>query len=193
VTSNYFKQYASCRITHPPLDAMYAILNQRRIGADDIEKIEVYGPAMAQHLGYPDPKNTLSAKFSIPYSVATAVVLGNTGIESFEGAALADPSVRALAARVTVYEDPNMSQRLPDYPSGRVVVRLRGEEALQAETFVASGDALNPLERSAIAGKFRFLAGKRCDAATADAIFAAVMAADQLADVTELHALLRGA
>jgi 2-methylcitrate dehydratase PrpD len=193
VTSNYFKQYASCRITHPPLDAMYAILKQRRLKADDIEAIEVYGPAMAQHLGYADPQNMLAAKFSIPFSLATAVVLGATGIESFEGAALEDPAVRALASRVTVREDPNMSHRVPGYPSARVAVRLRGEEALQAETFIASGDALNPLERSAIAGKFRSLAGRRCDAAMVDAVFDAVMAVDQLADISQLHALLCGA
>jgi 2-methylcitrate dehydratase PrpD len=92
VTTNYFKLHASCAITHPALDAMQNILAGQTLTVREIESIDVHAGGIAPHLGYHDPANMLSAKFSIPYSIAALVVLGSTGIDAFEGEALRDRS-----------------------------------------------------------------------------------------------------
>lgn len=58
------------------------------------------------------PTEPHEARFSLPYVVATALLRGEVGLESFRPAALADPEVRALAATVTAAEDPDS-----DYPA----------------------------------------------------------------------------
>lgn len=50
----------------------------------------------------------LSARFSLPYAVASALARGRCRLEDFEGAALADRTVHALMARVRVQGDDDL-------------------------------------------------------------------------------------
>ncbi|MFN8558449.1 MAG: MmgE/PrpD family protein [Dehalococcoidia bacterium] len=193
VTANYFKLHASCAITHPSLDATYNILRERPLDAGEIEAINVHQGGLARHLAYDDPANMLSAKFSIPYSVAAAVVRGDTGITAFRAPALDDPAIRALATRVVVHDDPAAASLPPSERVTRVEVRLTDGHTLRSETRIVRGDAENPVERAVLLDKFRFLAGQRCDEATVAAIYDRVMHIDDVGDVASLHDALTGA
>jgi 2-methylcitrate dehydratase PrpD len=192
VTTNYFKLHASCAITHPSLDATFNILTERPLTADEIAAIDVHQGGIARHLAYDDPANMLAAKFSIPYSVAAAVVLGDTGIAAFRGPALDDPAIRALAKRVAVHDDPDASSSPPASRVTRVEVRLRNGDVLRNETRIVRGDAANPVDRAVLLEKFRFLAGQRCDEAAVRTIHDGIMHIDDLEDVASLHGVLTG-
>jgi 2-methylcitrate dehydratase PrpD len=58
------------------------------------------------------PTEPHEARFSLPYVVATALLRGEVDLGTFRPDALADPEVRALAAKVTAAEDPDS-----DYPA----------------------------------------------------------------------------
>lgn len=192
VTTNYFKLHASCAITHPALDAVHDLLARRPLTAGEIAAIEVHAGGIAPHLGYRDPQNMLAAKFSIPYCIAAAVVLGDTGIDAFAGAALDNPTIRELATRVTVYNDPSAAPP-PAHRTARVAIYLRSGEQLAAKTRIVRGDAANPVSRKTLREKFRFLAGRRLPAAGVEAIYKAALHIDETSDVAELHDVLGGA
>ena len=97
--------------------------------------------------------------------------------------------LRALAARVTVHDDPDAAPP-PAHRTARVVVRLRGGEELRAETRVVRGDAANPVDREVLREKFRFLAGRRLDAARVPEAERVLLAIDGVADTADLHRIL---
>ena len=66
----------------------------------------------------------LSAKFSIPYAVATAIVQGVTDVSAFQPERVADPQIQALAQKVTIEADARMDLRRYDYPTAKVTVSL---------------------------------------------------------------------
>jgi 2-methylcitrate dehydratase PrpD len=191
VTTNYFKLHASCAITHPALDAMQDILARRPLNPHDIESIDVHAGGIAPHLGYREPANMLSAKFSIPYSIAALVIQGGTGIEAFQGHALSDPGIRDLAARVTVHDDPSAAPP-PAHRTARVEVRVSTGEVLTAETRVVRGDAANPVSHTTLMEKFHQLASLRLSSDAVAAVASAVLEIDCIEDVANLHSILSG-
>src|SRR5260370_38229890 len=94
------------------------------VRADEVEGVLVttipFGPRMAAAA----PASMLGAKFSIPYAVAAALVLGRADVSAFVEPALGDPRIRALAGRGGVRGDPAVSPRPARHPPARVEARL---------------------------------------------------------------------
>ncbi len=76
-----------------------------------------------------------------------------------------------------------MSGRDPTAPPLRLVVRLTSGQTLHAETAVVRGDAANPVDRSVLLDKFRFLAGQRCAEPAVRALEDTALNIDAAADV----------
>jgi 2-methylcitrate dehydratase PrpD len=133
----------------------------------------------------------LGAKFSIPYAVAASLVLGRTDLAAFEDAAVADPRIRRLAARVEIASDPAMNPRRPDdYPTAVVAVALRDGRLLTESTTVVRGDAAAPADLGEIIEKFETLAAPALGAPGARAVVEAVDRIEVLKDVRDLTSLL---
>jgi 2-methylcitrate dehydratase PrpD len=133
----------------------------------------------------------LAAKFSIPYAVAASLVLGRTDLAAFDDAAVADPRIRRLAARVEVTSDPEMNPRRPDdYPTAVVTVALHDGRALTDATTVVRGDSAAPADLGEIVEKFEALAAPVLGAAGARAVVEAVDRVDELKDVRDLTSRL---
>jgi 2-methylcitrate dehydratase PrpD len=190
IQQNYFKRYACCRYNHPALDALLAMAAREALSADQVERVVVttipFGPRMAD----PAPGSMLAAKFSIPYAVAAALVLGRADVPAFAEPARADPRIRALAARVEVRVDPEMSPRRADYPTAVVEVVLRDGRRRSASTTVVRGDFEDPVPAAEIVDKFLALATEPLGAARAREVVRVVEETERLEDVRDLTALL---
>ena len=138
----------------------------------------------------PAPTNPLAARFSIPWAVAAALVLGRTDPVAFEGATLADARIRDLARRVEIGTDPAMSPRRADTPTARVRIVLRDGRFLEKTTTVVRGDALSPVPRDEITSKFVALAAPVLGESHARKIVDAVDEAHALDNIRALTALL---
>ncbi|GIT43041.1 MAG: hypothetical protein Ct9H300mP11_09770 [Chloroflexota bacterium] len=108
IQNNYFKLHACCLYNHPVLDGVQIILNRDKIVADDVVGIRVEAPPLAMIMTHPEPVNMLSAKFSLPYAVATAVVYNSTDIKAFYPDRLQDPETLDLSRRVEIVANPQM-------------------------------------------------------------------------------------
>lgn len=155
VMQNYFKLHSCCRFNHGVLDAIDDLHARGLLpAAHDVEHVAVETYGFAAELSDPAPRNTLAAKFSVPFAVATRIVNGSSGVGSFTWKAVRDPAVLALAARVTVREDPAMTRRLPKERPARVSVRLRDGREVTAEISVNRGDDASPYTESELRRKF---------------------------------------
>jgi len=109
---------------------------------------------LAAELKDKTPRNTLAAKFSVPFAVATRLVNGNSTLSSFTWEAVRDPAVMALAQKVEVSEDPGMTQRLPLERPAKVVITLHNGQQVTGEAGVNRGDDAAPYTRDELRQKF---------------------------------------
>jgi len=159
---NYFKLHSCCRYNHGSLDALDAIeAAQGPLPApEEIERIEVRSYHLAAELDDPAPRNTLAAKFSVPFAVATRLVNGHSAMASFTWEAVRNPRILALAQKVSLSEDPAMTKRLPMERPARVVITATDGRQWVGEAGVNRGDDASPYTADELTGKFMDLCGR---------------------------------
>jgi len=189
IQQNYFKLYACCRYNHFALDSVLVMTHAGEVRADEVERVVVttipFGPRMAGAA----PTSMLGAKFSIPYAVAAALVLGRADVEAFAEPALGDLRIAALATRVEVRADPAMSPRRADHPTARVDVTLKDGRVLAGVTSVVRGDFEHPVPADEVVEKFLSLASAPLGEDRAREVIAVVEQVHLLKDVRDLTAL----
>lgn len=154
VARNYFKMHACCQYIHSTLDAVLEIQRKRSVPPEEVEGITVETYDLAARLTNPAPQTPLAAKFSIPYAVAAALVLGETGPEAFGSTNLHHPVIRELSSRVQVREDPALTAMLPGARPARVTITLAGGEKVVEECLQSRGLAGNPFSPAELEEKF---------------------------------------
>jgi len=158
---NYFKLHSCCRYNHGTLDALDVLDAREGLPAvEDIAHIEVISYSHAAELSDPAPANTLAAKFSVPFAVATRLVHGYSGLTSFTWDAVRDERVLALARKVSISEDPAMTQRLPLERPARVTLTSHSGRQWTAEVGANRGDDALPYTDQELTTKFMALCGR---------------------------------
>ena len=177
VMRNYFKMHSCCRYNHATLDALNVILGLHDVTPSAITRIDVDTYGLAVELNDPAPRNVLGAKFSVPFAVATRMITGSSGVESFTQPRVDDPAIRALAAKVVLREDPDLSAALPARRPARVALHLADGRVLRGATDTNRGDWADPYPLSEIRAKFLSLSRRAWDGAAAEALW------DQMLDL----------
>lgn len=159
LSHNYFKLHSCCRYNHGTLDAIDTMATGQGLPpVESIERIEVMTYGFAAELDDTAPRNTLAAKFSVPFAVATRLVNGSSGLASFTWDAVRDERVQSLARKVSVAEDPAMTRRLPHERPARVTITDRSGRTWVAEAGVNRGDDASPYTPQELESKFMALA-----------------------------------
>jgi 2-methylcitrate dehydratase PrpD len=152
-----FKPWPCCRGTHPHVALALQLRGQHALHWQDIVRIDLSGGATQRMLAEPvarkqAPATAIDAKFSLPFTVATALVHGAVKLDSFDAPARADAQVLQLAAR-TSYRC--TAPQLPDNPTGgALALQLRDGRVLEASTDHAPGSPQQPLAEAELVGKF---------------------------------------
>lgn len=139
------KPYAACRATHPAIDL--ALAARGRLGGevfDDVQHVELrVNPEVDGLVGQPlgdkqRPRTGPAAQFSLPFTVATALLRGGFGLADSQPPALADARTLELAGRVVVHADPGLRT---SSVLGRtcMTVRLRGGRVFEFEAQAPTG------------------------------------------------------
>jgi 2-methylcitrate dehydratase PrpD len=191
IARNYFKRYACCRYNHGTLDALGEIVAKRALKPEEITRVDVETYSLAAQLCDQNPQNMLAGKFSVPFAVATAIVHGSTGVESFRPQVVHDPAVKDLAHRVFVTEDPKLTAMMPKFRPSKVKVKLRDGSALEAEALTNKGDTEDPYSGEELRAKYFDLARLTWKREVAEAIHADVMKLETLSDLHALTGKLR--
>ena len=143
IMKSYTKPYASCRYTHPAVEA--AIRLRTEVAADEVEGIAVrtYSLAVAGH-DHTDIQGPYSAKMSIPFATAAGLLYGKAGLQEFSEEAVRRPEALALARKVRVEADEAFSAAFPGMQTAEVAVRTRKGD-FKARVDYPKGEPENPL------------------------------------------------
>ena len=146
IMKSYTKPYASCRYTHPPIEAVIHLRNQYGITADHVRsiKVETYDLAVKGH-DHTDIKGAYSAKMSTPYSTAVALIYGKAGLQEFEDSVLGDDIVNHLTKKVIVIADNELSSIFPDKQSAIVTITTIDGNTCSERVDYPKGEPENPL------------------------------------------------
>lgn len=151
IMRGYFKPYSACRYSHAAVDATLAIREQ--VDIEDISQITVETYDFASKLDDPNPKTPLAARFSVPYIVATTLIDGNAGMESFTEEAIQRPNVLQLAKKVIMKESVHYTAMLPDNRSAKVTIDM-GDHQVTFEVIGSKGDPDQPMSEAELFAKF---------------------------------------
>lgn len=145
IMKSYTKPYASCRYTHPPVEAAIHLRNQYGITPEMVDriKVETYSLAVSGH-NHTDIQGAYSAKMSTPYSTAVALIYGKAGLPEFGEDVLNDPTVVALTKKVEVLADEELSSIFPDKQSAILTIEANGKAYSERVDF-PKGEPENPL------------------------------------------------
>ena len=152
-----FKPYPCGTMIQPYIDCARR-LGWRDLNPDDIvEMVCEVGEGTVHRLWEPLPEkqrppNGYAAKFATPYCIAAGFLYGSVGLEAFSDAAVTDPAVRALAAKVSYQIDP--ANPYPSAYTGHIRVRLRDGRTVEERQPHLRGGASEPLSRAELEEKF---------------------------------------
>lgn len=145
IMKSYTKPYASCRYTHPPIEAAIHMRNQYGIKPADVKEIDIatYNLAVSGH-DHTDICGSYSAKMSIPYSTAVALTYGKAGLQEFEKEVLESAEIQELTHKVHVVAEEELSDIFPDKQSAIVKIVTNSCEYSERVDF-PKGEPENPL------------------------------------------------
>lgn len=171
----YFKLYPSCRHTHCGIDAAVALHD--RVQADDIEKVNVYiYPNAIRLAGLKIPKDKDETKFSIPYTLACALLNGSYGTADMDPPRLSK-DVLDLIDKISLISDTSMEDREKGIRGTKVEVILKDGRREEETVLVPKGDPERPLTRADIVNKLIICAQGQADEKTVMKLVASIEAA----------------
>lgn len=143
IMKSYTKPYASCRYTHPSVEA--AIRLRERIKASEIEEIDIrtYDLAVSGH-DHTDIPGSYSAKMSIPYATAAGLLFGKAGLQEFSEEAVKGTEILSLTKKIAVAADETLSSAFPQIQSAIVTIRTKDGAYTERVDF-PKGEPENPL------------------------------------------------
>lgn len=157
IMKSYTKPYASCRYTHPPVEAAIHLRNQFGLKPEDVEqmKVETYNLAVSGH-DHTDIKGAYSAKMSTPYSVAVALAYGKAGLQEFGEEVLENEVIKALTKKVQVVADDEMSSIFPDKQSAVLTIQTSDNTYSERVDF-PKGEPENPMTETEFRERYEAL------------------------------------
>jgi 2-methylcitrate dehydratase PrpD len=155
----YFKPYASCRHTHPAVEATIKIRTQNAIQASEIKTIKVitYKGVQTNH-GHTDVRGITSAKMSVPYSVAVSLIKGEAGLDSFTEELLTDFEIISLMKKIIIIEDDQITSLVPEKRAAIVEIVTNEGFIFRERVDLAKGEPETPLSDNEMEEKFFGLA-----------------------------------
>ncbi|MBR3294040.1 MAG: MmgE/PrpD family protein [Oscillospiraceae bacterium] len=177
IMKSYTKPYASCRYTHPAVEA--AIHLRERVKSAEVEEIvvETYDLAVSGH-EHTEIPGSYSAKMSIPYATAAGLLYGKAGLQEFSEQAVKDPEILALTKKVKVLADEALSAVFPGVQAAVVTIYTKDGSYTHRVDF-PKGEPENPLRDEEFKSRYDdLMVYGGVDPTIANAVFAAVYCAD---------------
>ena len=191
ITQQYIKLYPVCRWAQPAVEAAMAIAQKHTISANQISKIKIETFHEAKRLTSL-PKNTEQAQYSLPFSVAAALVSGTVGVDEITEKGLTNPQILNLAQRVEITETETYNKAFPAQRYARAHLHLKDRTVLVSETTKAKGDPEESVSDETINQKLKGLVEPVLGKQQAENLRDTIQNLPTSSDVTTLFALLAG-
>ena len=192
------KPWPSCRATHPFVDAALGLATVHDLDPLEIESVTLLGCEWARMLAEPlerraAPSTAIDAKFSLPYTVASALAHRRLDLDSFAEPARQARSVLDLALRVGYQGDGDESVGHDAVTRGTVEIRLSTGAVLSRRCEHPYGSPQAPMAEADLVAKFMDCAAhaaRPVSRGLLDAVAQQVLSLEEVNDVREVTALL---
>ena len=174
VMKTYTKPYASCRYTHPPVEAALRLRNQ--LDPEDVETISIrtYDLAVSGH-DHREIHGSYNAKMSTPYAVAAALLYGKAGLQEFTDECVGDERVLELASKVSVTADQKFSALFPQKQIADVEIKTK-KEIFRMRVDFPKGEPENPMTDQEFEDRYMdLMAYAGIDSQTGRSVYESVM------------------
>lgn len=143
IMKSYTKPYASCRYTHPAVEA--AIYLKEYVDPARVESIsvETYDLAVPGH-DHTEIPGSYSAKMSTPYALAAGLLYGKAGLQEFTEEAVQEAEILELTRKVTVAANEDLSAAFPAVQAAIVTIETKDGSYTKRVDF-PKGEPENPL------------------------------------------------
>lgn len=155
ISRTSIKPHACCRHYHSALDATLQIRQEAGIDVDEIESINVvaYENAVTRPHN-PVPLSVFDAQRSMPYCLALAILYGGVRPEHFSEERIRDPKILALAKKVSISSDAELTKLFPQQWPSIVRIGTRSGKQYVSRVDLPKGEPENPLTREELLAKF---------------------------------------
>ena len=154
-----FKPWPCCMGNHGCINAAMNIMKANDIKPEDITALKAEAPSTARVVLEPTedkkrPKNAINAKYSMPYTVSTAIIDGQVTLSSFEQDKLARPEILTLADKFSHKLNDDWAQDPEMKTAGRLTIETKDGRSFTELVVKTLGNPLNPMTDEAFAAKF---------------------------------------
>lgn len=155
IMKTYTKPYASCRYTHPAVEA--AIHLRASVKPEEVKEIDIrtYDLAVAGH-DHTEISGSYSAKMSIPYATAAALIYGKAGLQEFSEETVKEPEILDLTRKVKVLPDQELSSIFPGRQAAIVTIHTANGDYSDRVDF-PKGEPENPLDECEFRARYNGL------------------------------------
>jgi 2-methylcitrate dehydratase PrpD len=155
ICNTYIKFYSACRHAHACIDAAMGAFHQGQIDLKEISKIsiETY-PAAIRLAGITDVTTPSAARFSIPFSVALALIKRDAGADKYSEENIRDESIQRLSKKVEFSVGNKWERVYPNKRGATVRILDNKKRIWSSEVELAKGEPENPASWDEIYNKF---------------------------------------
>jgi 2-methylcitrate dehydratase PrpD len=192
ISSCYIKLYPACRHTHGAIDAALKLRQGGLFAPNALKavKVHIYPAAINLTGSICKPKNVDEAKFSLAYTVATALTKGHFTLKDLDAAKGLDKETRGVISKLEIISDPKLENPAANLRGARVELLLKDGKTLREEVRLPKGDPEVPVTDEDMENKLRFCAEDVLPEARQRAILKTVKKLDRLENVSGLMKLL---
>ncbi len=185
------KVYPFCGGLHTMAQALHELQVGHAIEPGAIRRVRIgtNRRALALHAEVA-PSETMAAQYSMPFTAAVSLTADPRDPRFFAGGRFDDPVLCRLAAKVELYEHPEMQAIYPRY-GACVEVQLDDGRHLTAAILDRKGSPANPCSDQELKEKFACLAQTSYTKAAADEILSLVERLETMPALTPLSNALR--
>ena len=160
ISTSYIKLYPACRHTHGAIDAALQLRQMAGGVLDDVAAVRVhtYPTAISITGSIREPHNGDAAKFSLVYTVATALTKGHFNLKDLDVATSFDRDTRAMAAKIEIVSDSRLENRAANVRGACVELVMKDKTTRQVEVKLPKGDPEVPATKEDMEEKLRFCA-----------------------------------
>ncbi len=195
-TNISFKPWPACRGTHTYIEAALHILKEHAPDPNDIVDVRVVISSFNRMLCEPEnvkkaPQTVIDAKFSIPFTVATALYYKEVALKHFTPERLKDENVLQLAQKIRFDVNPDLG--LKDATRGFLEIRTKDNQTYAKRIDRAYGHPDNPVSRKALVAKFMSCADKaktKIPEKKLKEVVKRILALEEINDVRQIAELL---
>lgn len=177
------KKYPCCYFTHTSIAGAQYLVNEYDIEPQDIQHVDVLTTEAAKGaLHYADPDTGLEGKFSMEYTVASAIARERVGLEAFDDENIDDAPVQAIREVVDFRVDDSIQSG-----ESTVTIETNDGNSYTHTQDEPPGTHSNPLTDDELKEKFLMCADRAIDQDTAQSAYSQL---NSLRDQSRLTSIL---